>query len=481
MCRVADNSFISSSKKIIQGIYIAAIWFIIAETGVRLFYTPKYIPDEVYLRATPYYSSHLDSLPLCYVKNNFYHLWRTEDFRPWPKGFPVEKPPDEFRIFVFGISVSYGEENKNYPFYLEKLLNSIQTEKKFMVINCSYAFTGSRRFLILFKKCLQYAPDLIIVDGPFAEYMEEKIYADSRRTSGFPQGIFLKSNVICLLKKAISRYVLAEAELGANIQNEWTAYLLKNKGYYERGAFDQMMETYRRKRGPFEETKDRENIQRWDNTTLTNIESFSALIEKEGIPCIAMLTAYAPFAAELHKDMFSGQKVLTLFSQTSTMPININDIWLSLSRLNHNVHIFDKSRILYEHMALFPNKYAPFIDFLHLTARCHLIIAKELAHIILEKYLSSPPPCDYIYDQQRLETDFLSPEDRQHFLLSPVTHPDLIVLYNTNHDRDILAAIASFVATVEERAFFKEFNQNDQRLYKYWLNSLKGWLASEGF
>lgn len=478
---MAGNSFISSSKKIVKGIYIAAIWFILAETAARLFYTPEYIPDEVYLRTTPYYSAHLDRLPLCYVKNSCYHLWRTEDFRPWPKEFPVTKPPDEFRIFVFGLSVSYGEEDKNYPFYLEKLLNAIQTEKKIVVINCSYAFTGSRRLLILVRKCLQYAPDLIIVDGPFAEYMEEKIYADSRKISRFPQGIFLKSNVICLLKKVVARYVLAEAGLGAEIQNEWTAYLLNNKGCYERDAFEKMLETYRRKRGPFEETKNPENITRWTNTTFSNIESFSALLEKEGIPCIAMLTAYAPFTATYHQAMFNDQKVLSLFSQPSAMPGNINELWLSLSRLNHNVRVVDKSEILYKHIHLFPNKYAPFIDFLHLTARCHLIIAKELSRIVLEEYLFMPPTGNDIFDQQHLEADFLSPEDRQHFLLSPITHPDLIVLYQANHDRDILTALASFVSTAEERAFFKQSDQNYQRLYKYWLNSLKGWLSSEGF
>lgn len=81
--------------------------------------------------------------------------------------YPFKKEKDAFRIVVIGDSMTFGwgvEADGSYPKVLERMLNKVDSNKKFEVINISKLGSGPLRFSQFLEFMgLKYHPDLVIV------------------------------------------------------------------------------------------------------------------------------------------------------------------------------------------------------------------------------------------------------------------------------------------------------------------------------
>jgi len=103
----------------------------------------------------------------CYVANEDFGL------RFFPRGmvrFPPPvmmstKPPDTFRIFIFGESAALGDPRPNYGAgsYLEVLLSDRFPQAKFEIINTSVTAINSHAILPIARECARHAGDLWII------------------------------------------------------------------------------------------------------------------------------------------------------------------------------------------------------------------------------------------------------------------------------------------------------------------------------
>lgn len=82
----------------------------------------------------------------------------------------INKPKDEFRIFIFGGSVV---ELLGNCHYLKTLLAKVAPHKNINIVNSGYSGWGTNRLLPLVKEALDYAPDLFIVYSGHNEFEEE--------------------------------------------------------------------------------------------------------------------------------------------------------------------------------------------------------------------------------------------------------------------------------------------------------------------
>lgn len=122
---------------------------------------------------------------------------RTDDSRWWQTSparrgffeedrFLVQKPADEFRIFVFGGSTVQGNPfsiETSFTRFLELALHQADPSRRWKVVNCGGISYASYRLLPLMQECLQYQPDLYIFCEGHNEFLEDITYADVRRMS----------------------------------------------------------------------------------------------------------------------------------------------------------------------------------------------------------------------------------------------------------------------------------------------------------
>ncbi len=94
--------------------------------------------------------------------------------------FAADKPADEFRVFVFGGSTTYGrpfDGRTAFPRWLEELLRASLPDRHFEVINAGGISYASYRIVPLVQEALQYEPDLFVVYTGHNEFLERRTYA----------------------------------------------------------------------------------------------------------------------------------------------------------------------------------------------------------------------------------------------------------------------------------------------------------------
>ena len=90
--------------------------------------------------------------------------------------FPVNKQAGEFRIFVFGGSTVQGRPysvETSFPTFLAALLDTVQPERTWRVVNCGGVSYASYRLLPIMQECLNYQPDLMILCTGQNEFLED--------------------------------------------------------------------------------------------------------------------------------------------------------------------------------------------------------------------------------------------------------------------------------------------------------------------
>jgi len=146
---------------------------------------------RLYIKNSPWYTQFRPH-PLLYWYNriNLRDLVDNSDNVPrstnscgfrYKEEIPVDKPVNEYRIFVLGDSSAFGHgvyDSESFSAQLEKKLNKDYGKYRFRVINTACpGHTTYQGLIILKKMILGFTPDMIIVaynNDPGLEYLEEK-------------------------------------------------------------------------------------------------------------------------------------------------------------------------------------------------------------------------------------------------------------------------------------------------------------------
>jgi lysophospholipase L1-like esterase len=100
-----------------------------------------------------------------------------------PDSFLIDKPANEFRIFVLGGSTVQGRPwsiETSFTTWLELHLNAADPARRYEVVNCGGVSYASYRLLPMLVEVLQYQPDLIIFCEGHNEFLEDRAYAPLR-------------------------------------------------------------------------------------------------------------------------------------------------------------------------------------------------------------------------------------------------------------------------------------------------------------
>ncbi|MCP4784242.1 MAG: tetratricopeptide repeat protein [Fuerstiella sp.] len=121
--------------------------------------------------------------PLFRMDDSGQHYRVAEDRRSFfaEDSFAVQKPSNEYRIFVFGGSTVQGRPYSvptAFGTFLEIGLKHAAPSKRCEVINCGGVSYASYRLLPIMQECLNYQPDLYIVCTGHNEFLECITYAE---------------------------------------------------------------------------------------------------------------------------------------------------------------------------------------------------------------------------------------------------------------------------------------------------------------
>ena len=100
--------------------------------------------------------------------------------------FAVEKPHEEFRIFVFGESTVQGNPfsiETSFPTYLQIALEKADSSRKWRVVNCGGVSYASYRLLPVMQECLDYQPDLFVFCGGHNQFLEHISFEEVRESA----------------------------------------------------------------------------------------------------------------------------------------------------------------------------------------------------------------------------------------------------------------------------------------------------------
>ncbi len=97
------------------------------------------------------------------------------------QSFTRQKAPNTVRVFCIGGSTTYGRpfnDVTSYCGWLRELLNQLDTEKHWEIINAGGISYASYRIATLMDELVQYDPDLFIVYTGHNEFLEQRTYSD---------------------------------------------------------------------------------------------------------------------------------------------------------------------------------------------------------------------------------------------------------------------------------------------------------------
>lgn len=100
--------------------------------------------------------------------------------------FAVEKPSNEFRIFVFGGSTVQGNPfsiETSFPTYLQIALEKADSSRSWKVVNCGGVSYASYRLLPVMLECLNYQPDLFVFCGGHNQFLEHISFEEVRESA----------------------------------------------------------------------------------------------------------------------------------------------------------------------------------------------------------------------------------------------------------------------------------------------------------
>lgn len=104
-----------------------------------------------------------------------------------PQRFAAEKPPDTYRIFCLGGSVTYGrpyDDTTSFCGWLRALLPAADRSRNWEVINAGGISYASYRVAMVMREVAQCQPDLFVIYSGHNEFLEERTYGE---IAGMPE------------------------------------------------------------------------------------------------------------------------------------------------------------------------------------------------------------------------------------------------------------------------------------------------------
>jgi len=96
------------------------------------------------------------------------------------ESFPINKPKDQFRIFVLGGSTVQGRPyslETAFGTWLQLGLQAEHPDRSWDVVQCGGLSYASYRLVPILEECLKYKPDLIVICTGHNEFLEDRSYA----------------------------------------------------------------------------------------------------------------------------------------------------------------------------------------------------------------------------------------------------------------------------------------------------------------
>jgi hypothetical protein len=107
-------------------------------------------------------------------------MWEASESPAASRRFAVDKPPNGFRVFVFGgsseVGTPYGYDY-GFPAFLQTVLAAALPDRAVEVVNCAVPGYASRRLLYVAREVAAYAPDLFVVSTGHNELVEQRLFA----------------------------------------------------------------------------------------------------------------------------------------------------------------------------------------------------------------------------------------------------------------------------------------------------------------
>jgi len=338
---VAKLSSIFNSKKIPDtGIIVIFIFFVL-ELLTRVVFRPQYIAEEFYAKYSPHYDYGFDEqMPIFYEEDGKLILYSTSYLEFWKQSMPRKKMPGKQRIFTIGSSVSRGDFQANYSYYLEQYLNEDQ-DGKYEVVNCSATGIGSSRILLIFKKILKYEPDMVIFHLHGSnEFEDQRDLAEATRLKSSYEGIIRQSRFFCVFKKMIDEQILNAVKPKETIDAE------TYERWFVAGKRDE-----------------------WYNTLCANTAEIVQIAKEKSVPIVFVNRVY-------RSDSLAG------YEDEESLKFNA----IAKKFTQQHVNLIDTPELFTSYFGDQAEKEAIFLDTVHLKPIGHQVIARKLTEIIKENH-----------------------------------------------------------------------------------------------
>ena len=200
------SSSIFNFKNLPYGLAGLVILFLIAETAARIFWDPAWIDASLYRKYEPNYRyGYSEQTPVFYPAEDGLICMTTQYTQFHTQVLPGQKQRNEIRIFTLGGSVSRGEPEASYSYYLEHQLNADFPEHTWRVINLSCGGYGSARMLVVLKKILHLEPDFLILHPHGSnEYEDERDFNYQQKINSGINRLVYSSHFLVLSKKNLA-------------------------------------------------------------------------------------------------------------------------------------------------------------------------------------------------------------------------------------------------------------------------------------
>ncbi len=169
-----DNSTRSTFKDVALGIAVSLVILVLLEGALRISGWPSVTSSEDpfvgFSRIKPLFQVHRGIAETVPARLKYFNQ----------VSFKARKPVNTFRIFCFGGSTTYGrpfDGRTSFSRWLQDLLDALEPEAAFEVINAGGISYASYRIVPLIKEALQYKPDLAIIYTGHNEFLERRTYA----------------------------------------------------------------------------------------------------------------------------------------------------------------------------------------------------------------------------------------------------------------------------------------------------------------
>ena len=342
-------------------------------------------------------------------KGNNYEYANNAGFRE-PSDIPMEKPADEFRIFLNGGSTAYGlgavgEAAPEMAFYsleyretishmLEMILNATAPipGKKIRVYNTAvWGYSYQHHIMRYLTKLRVYQPDLVVsLDGanelpPVSRLVKDWDYFQEGQFNGVMREIFtyktpgLSSYLTLWLKN--NTYVMSLLWSGKDVFQVLDEAAAQNRGMA--GANQPNGDAS----AASVEEKSR-MVDRNVGTVVRMVENYHSALQNDGVPHILVLQ---PWFYLSKKPLHEKEKILAdLPGYRTYYGIPSDKIYkLLIDKISESAK--NKGYFLVDFSDYFDD--VPewvFTDWCHLTAGANYLVAKELANLIKENFLGKP-------------------------------------------------------------------------------------------